>query len=110
MAPAALWALESDPLPEARVMEPLPRPAVEELDCRSFLSRLPDLLDREVEAVEEPRLQAHLDHCAHCLATYRFERSLLDELKTSFGQASIPSGLERQVLSLIERQIDGSSG
>jgi anti-sigma factor (TIGR02949 family) len=91
-------------------MKPLSGRDMNEIDCRSFLSRLPDLLDGEVDGAERPRLDAHLDHCAHCLATFRFERAILDGLRGKLAAAAMPDEFGRRVLSLIDRQMAGGGG
>ena len=85
-------------------------PDQEQIACEAFLRRLPGFLDGEVEPGERRGLAAHLEHCAHCLSIYRFERSILDTLRVKLRAAAVPEHLERRVHLLIERQLTREGG
>ena len=80
---------------------------IDHVTCADLIRRLPDLLDAEVEAPQREALTAHLDRCAHCLATYRFERHLLTAVKGKLRTAAVPKDLIRRITALIERATRG---
>lgn len=71
--------------------------------CEELVRELPDLLDREVTALREIELNQHLEDCARCLRKYRFERSLLDQIRARLTGAALPQGLVERVLAAIEQ-------
>src|SRR5262249_5789109 len=80
---------------ERLAMEP-----IDQITCADLISRLPDFLDGEVLAAERAALAAHLDRCAHCLATYRFERHLLTAVKLKLRTTDVPDDLTRRITVL----------
>jgi anti-sigma factor (TIGR02949 family) len=82
-------------------------PLIDRVTCADLIRGLPAFLDGEVSAKEADALAAHLDACAHCLATYQFERRLLNEVKAKVRTTDVPTGLARRIAALIERETRG---
>lgn len=85
-------------------------PAADEPGCAELVRDLADLLDDEVDPSRRPGFERHLERCAHCLAIYRHERSLLDRLRAGLRSAAVPDELGRRVLEAIQRQLDPGAG
>lgn len=69
--------------------------------CEEFLHRLPRLLDGEHHPAEEALLHDHLAWCEKCLRKYRFERTVLDEIRRKLRGVPLPDGLRDRVQSLL---------
>ena len=51
------------------------------LTCQEVFRRLDSYLDRALDETEVRQVEAHLAECAVCAAEYRFELSLVDEVR-----------------------------
>ncbi|MFN0179242.1 MAG: anti-sigma factor family protein [Gemmatimonadales bacterium] len=69
--------------------------------CEELIRELPDFLDREVTLARGSLLERHLEECAHCLATYRFERGLLDRIRAQLAAVALPPDLIRRLTAAI---------
>jgi anti-sigma factor (TIGR02949 family) len=74
---------------------------IDQITCAELIHGLPSFLDDEVAAVEREAFAAHLDRCAHCLATYRFERKVLATVKRKLRTGAVPGDLARRIGALI---------
>lgn len=72
--------------------------------CEEVFRRMDDYLDRELAPSEVDRVRAHLETCVACASEYRFEDTLLRDLKSKLRRVAVPSDLR----SRIERSIDPS--
>jgi anti-sigma factor (TIGR02949 family) len=61
--------------------------------CDEVLGRLDDYLDRNLSTEEVRRVDEHLDECLGCLQKYRFEKALLDGIRTRLRRISVPPQL-----------------
>jgi anti-sigma factor (TIGR02949 family) len=61
--------------------------------CDVVLGRLDDYLDRNLSTEEVRRVDQHLDECLRCLQIYRFEKSLLDGIRSRLRRISLPPQL-----------------
>jgi anti-sigma factor (TIGR02949 family) len=61
--------------------------------CDEVLGRLDDYLDRNLSTEEIRRVDEHLDECLSCLQKYRFEKALLDGIRTRLRRISLPPQL-----------------
>lgn len=69
--------------------------------CEDVFRRLDDFLDRELSAEEMDMVQAHLDACAQCASEHRFERRLVDDVRSKLQRIRVPEAL----LARIRRSI-----
>lgn len=67
--------------------------ATDRLTCEQVFRRLDDFVDRELTPEETLLVEEHLEECAACLAEYRFERGVVDELKAKLRRVEAPPGL-----------------
>jgi len=72
--------------------------------CDEVLSRLDDYLDRNLSSEEVRLVDQHLDECLRCLQKYRFERSLLDGIRSRLRRISLPPHL----LASIKLRLDAA--
>lgn len=61
--------------------------------CEDVFRRLDDFLDRELSADEMALVQAHLDACAQCASEHRFERRLVDDVRSKLQRIRVPETL-----------------
>lgn len=71
--------------------------------CEEFLHRLPLFLDGEHEAADDRLLQEHLSWCEKCLAKYRFERRLIDSVRSTLARVPVPDHLAGRIAALLAR-------
>lgn len=71
-------------------------------DCEEAFRRLGDYLDRELSADEIEMVKAHLELCQTCAVEFRFEESLLLELKAKARQAPTPPELLESILQTLD--------
>lgn len=71
--------------------------------CEDLFRKLDDYLDRELSAEEARLVREHLETCAQCTAEYRFEESVLTNLKTKLARISAPPDL----MDRIRRHLTG---
>jgi hypothetical protein len=81
-------------------------PADTPLTCREMVDRLDDYVDRNLEAHELRRVEAHLAHCLACAAEYRFEAGLLDGIRERLSRITLPPHL----LASIRARLDAETG
>ena len=74
------------------------------MTCDEVLSRLDDYLDRNLSSEEVRLVDQHLDECLRCLQKYRFERSLLDGIRSRLRRISLPPHL----LASIKLRLDAA--
>ncbi len=72
------------------------------MTCDETLGRLDDYLDRNLSPDEVGEVEQHLDYCLACLQAYRFERALLDGLRSRLRRISLPPGLMASIRLRIE--------
>ena len=63
------------------------------MTCDEVLGRLDDYLDRNLSPEEVRRVDEHLDECLSCLRKYRFERSLLEGIRSRLRRIGLPPHL-----------------
>lgn len=75
--------------------------------CEEFVRALPDFLDDRASPAEEARHRAHLDTCERCFRKYRFERSLIDAIRSRLQTAALPVDFQRRLLAVLAMDDDG---
>jgi anti-sigma factor (TIGR02949 family) len=80
-------------------MSPLDR-----YSCEEAFRRMNDFLDRELAPAEFEQVRVHLETCAACASEYRFEETLLREIRLKLRRVALPrelrDRLERGVAAL----------
>lgn len=71
-------------------------------DCEEAFRRLGDYLDRELTQTEIFLVREHLETCQHCAMEFKFEESLLIELKAKARQSKAPPDLLASVLKTLD--------
>jgi anti-sigma factor (TIGR02949 family) len=72
-------------------------------DCAETFRRLADYLDKELTAEEIRLVEAHLEQCEMCASEYRFEGSLLRDLKEKARAGAAPPELRASVEKLLQQ-------
>lgn len=71
--------------------------------CAEALSRLDDYLDRELEDAELDGIRQHLEVCEVCAREFRFEASVLREVRAKLTRIALPVGFEGDVWRALKR-------
>lgn len=88
-------------------MEPKEQCVVVEMSCREVRRRIVDYLDGEMDLDVFVRIDAHLDHCAHCSAIYQGVRNVV----TLLGSEEVfpmPPELDERIHTEVTRVRDES--
>lgn len=72
--------------------------------CEDVFRRLDDFVDRELSAEEMGRIRAHLEICAQCASEYRFEESLLRQVRQKLRHLDLPGDLRQKISKILERE------
>lgn len=67
------------------------------LTCEDLFRKLDDYLDRELSEREAQLVREHLETCAQCTAEYRFEESVLANLKSKLVRIHAPGDLMEKI-------------
>ena len=76
--------------------------SIDRLTCEEMFRRLDDYLDRELAPSEIRRIEEHLAHCARCADEYRFDGTIVRQLKAKIARIQAPPSL----LDSIRRRIN----
>ncbi len=71
------------------------------LTCEEAFARLDDFLDRELDAAEMRLVQEHLDACAACAGEFRFEATVLGDLRAKLTRIDVPRTLLAKISARI---------
>ncbi|MFQ5889498.1 MAG: anti-sigma factor family protein [Gemmatimonadota bacterium] len=86
--------------------------AMDRFTCREVFRRLDDFVDRELSPGEVRLVEDHLERCAACASEYRFEASVVAELRAKIRRIQVPEDLMARIsrkLAELER-IDAADG
>lgn len=72
--------------------------------CLDAFRRLDDWLDRRLDPREEESIREHLAICAACASEYRFERGVLDDVRSKIQRVEIPHDLRERVLRALSSE------
>ena len=59
--------------------------------CEAILRQLDDYVDRALSPSEMRMVERHIEACLRCAGRYRFELSLLQELRTRLRRIGVPA-------------------
>ena len=74
--------------------------------CAQVFRRLDDYVDRELTPEEIDRVEEHLATCAQCASEARFERSIVEGLKTKIRHIDVPASLLEKIETVLGRTRD----
>jgi len=80
--------------------------ALDRYTCEQVFRRLDDYVDRELTAEEIDRVEEHLATCAQCASEARFERGLVEGLKTKIRRIDVPASLLDRIETVLGRTRD----
>lgn len=80
--------------------------ALDRYTCEQVFRRLDDYVDRELTAEEIDRVEEHLAMCAQCASEARFERGLVEGLKTKIRRIDVPASLLDRIETVLGRTRD----
>lgn len=80
------------------------------MTCEEVFNRLDDFVDRELSAEERQLVEEHLQSCAVCASEYRFEASLIEELRAKLERIQIPPRLRADIAARLKREGQGKGG
>ncbi|MDH3497554.1 MAG: anti-sigma factor [Gemmatimonadota bacterium] len=72
------------------------------LTCEETFRRLNDYLDRALSPEEKRLVEEHLETCAGCAREFRFEMSLLDNLRAKLSRIDIPEDMLARITRRLE--------
>jgi anti-sigma factor (TIGR02949 family) len=76
--------------------------------CEETFRRLDDYLDRELAPEEAQLLREHLNTCIACAQEFRFEESVIVNVKRKVRQLDVPDDLESRILAALQGRPPGS--
>lgn len=71
--------------------------------CEETFERLDDYLDRALSEEELRMVRAHLDRCEGCAREYRFEASLLEQIRAKLRRIAMPEDLRSRIHEALAR-------
>jgi anti-sigma factor (TIGR02949 family) len=72
--------------------------------CEDVFRRLDDFVDRELSPEQMARIRAHLEICAQCASEYRFEESLLRQVRQKLRRIDVPADLRKKITTILARE------
>jgi anti-sigma factor (TIGR02949 family) len=85
-------------------------PIPDRYTCEEVFRRLDDYLDRELAAAEVAIVRQHLEVCAVCASEYRFESSVLEQVRAKLRRIAVPADLCARIAAAIETEAAGGGG
>ncbi len=79
-------------------------PPLDPYTCAQAFRLLDDYIDRELGPEEFERVREHLEICAVCAAEFRFEASVIRQVRSKVRRLALPPGLEARVWQRITRE------
>ena len=65
--------------------------------CEETFRRLDDYVDRELSQEEVRRVEEHLKHCVECAGEYRFEESVISNVREKLKRIEVPPSLAAKI-------------
>jgi anti-sigma factor (TIGR02949 family) len=76
----------------------------EAASCRDTMDRLWEFIDRELQAGDRQRLEAHLAACQHCFPQYDFQRAYRAFVASCCRHDAPPELRRRIFMALLEEE------
>jgi anti-sigma factor RsiW len=74
--------------------------------CEAILRLLDDYIDRELPAADMRLVEQHIEDCLRCAGRFRFEASLIQEVRSRLRRISLPVDL----VASIRLRLDAEAG
>lgn len=78
--------------------------------CAEAFRRLDDYLDRELSAEEMAMVREHLEICAVCATEFKFERSVLDQVREKLRRLDVSPALAQRIARALDEAEKGGWG
>jgi anti-sigma factor (TIGR02949 family) len=75
--------------------------------CEAILQRLDDYIDRELSPDEVAVVEGHLEECFRCASQYRFEMSLIHDIRARLRRIALPRDLMIRIKLRLEAEAAG---
>jgi len=75
------------------------------LTCEEVFKRLDDYLDRELAPEEVVLVNEHLESCVACASEYRFERTVLDAVRSRLRRLAVPAELVTRLVARLDAEL-----
>lgn len=75
--------------------------------CEAILRRLDDYIDRELSPGDMRMVERHIEDCLRCAGRYRFEISLIRELRSRLRRIGLPTDLVTRVRLRLDEEMAG---
>ncbi len=79
------------------------------MNCQEALSRLYEMIDREVSEIDEKEIKRHIEHCHHCFELYRMENAIQDFIGRGLANCHPTDNLDG-LKTLIRSKLDEVDG
>jgi len=81
---------------------------VSHLSCEETFARLNDYLDRALSAEERRLVEKHLENCLVCASEYRFEGTLISEIRQKLQRIDLPDGVAERITRRLQDAARGA--
>jgi anti-sigma factor (TIGR02949 family) len=75
--------------------------------CEAILRRLDDYIDRELSPSDMQMVEQHIEDCLRCAGRYRFEISLIREVRSRLRRICLPADLVARIRLRLDAEATG---
>ncbi len=72
--------------------------------CRQVFEKLDDYMDRVLTTDEITVIEHHLERCTDCAGEFRFEESLISEIKAKLRRIDLPPDLMSRIVQRLRAE------
>lgn len=72
--------------------------------CRQVFEKLDDYMDRVLTTDEIASIEHHLERCTDCASEFRFEESLISEIKAKLRRIDLPPDLMSRIVQRLRAE------
>ena len=69
--------------------------------CEEMFQRLDDYLDRALSPEEQRMIEEHLKDCEECAGEYRFEQTVISDIRSKLKRIEIPADLAARISEML---------
>ena len=77
------------------------------MTCEAILARLDDYIDRELSPEDMRMVERHIEACLRCADRYRFEISLIQEIRSRLRRIRLPGDLVARIKLRLDVEMAG---
>lgn len=78
-----------------------------QVTCEAILGRLDDYIDRELSPEDMRMVERHIEACLRCADRYRFEISLIQEIRSRLRRIRLPGDLVARIKLRLDVEMAG---